>query len=117
MSEENILFIGGFPVSQLCMVAINAIRANPTFPRDTGRLADMATHIGTNSMEIAFNEKIADYIPYLEYGTGPHEIPNAFGRGATVRHPGSRKHVGFIERAADDACEAIARVLNGKIIY
>jgi hypothetical protein len=27
---------------------------------------------------------------YVEYGTRPHLIPNAFGWGITVRHPGTR---------------------------
>lgn len=27
---------------------------------------------------------------YVEYGTRPHDIPNAFGWGITVRHPGTQ---------------------------
>lgn len=31
----------------------------------------------------------ADVPAYVEYGTRPHEIPNAFGWGITVHHPGT----------------------------
>jgi hypothetical protein len=36
---------------------------------------------------------------YVEYGTRPHDIPNAFGWGITVRHPGTRAQP-FIRPAA-----------------
>lgn len=71
-----------------------------------------------NHYSIVFNEKVADYIPYLEKGTRPHDIPNSFGLGDLPNpytkvppfgvggrfngkfHPGSTKHVGFIEKQA-----------------
>lgn len=31
----------------------------------------------------------ADYGADVEYGTQPHDIPNAWGRGITVHHPGT----------------------------
>lgn len=32
----------------------------------------------------------ADAPAYVEYGTRPHDIPNAFGWGFTAHHPGTR---------------------------
>lgn len=99
MTDSNILFINGFLVEQLCSVALEEIRSNPSFPYRTGNLRQHATYVGTNSMEIVFDEVKAPYIKYLEYGTAK-----------------STKHVGFIERAVEDACNGIARVINGQII-
>lgn len=96
---------------------LSKIRSNPKFPFDTGHLKWDATYMmPTNKgFEIIFDGQIAPYIDFLEYGTGPHKILNGFGRGITIFHPGSTKHVGFISnRAVDDACEFLCGKLNGK---
>ena len=30
------------------------------------------------------------HTPHVEFGTRPHTIPNAFGKGITVNHPGTK---------------------------
>ena len=78
------------------------------FPFKSGHLRNDATEgrIWKKGVyRIHFDSKVAPYIPYLEEGTGPHDIPKAFGRplpfGIGGRfngkfHPGSTKHKGFI---------------------
>jgi len=62
-------------------------------PVDTGYLH---THIhpnATNTRVIASGAGIppdADAPAYVEFGTRPHDIHNAFGWGITVRHPGTQ---------------------------
>lgn len=62
-------------------------------PVDTGYLH---THIDPNADHtrvIASGAGMppnADAPAYVEYGTRPHDIPNAFGWGITVHHPGTR---------------------------
>lgn len=80
----------------------NAVSNNPLFPvapQFGGNLKNNASYVevGGGEWKIVFDDRIAEYIPYLEYGTAPHLIPNAFGLGITVMHPGSKKHKGFIE--------------------
>lgn len=80
----------------------NAVSNNPQFPvapQFGGNLKNNASYVevGGGEWKIIFDDSIAHYIPYLEYGTQPHLIPNAFGRGITVLHPGSQKHKKFIE--------------------
>lgn len=84
------------------------IKSADWFPFRTGFLKFHATSgelISADTYRITFDDSIADYIPYLEEGTGPHNIPKAFGRalpfGTKGRfdgkfHPGSTKHKGFI---------------------
>jgi len=62
-------------------------------PVDTGYLS---THIWPNhdsSRVIASGAGMppnADAPAYVEYGTRPHDIPNAFGWGFTAHHPGTQ---------------------------
>lgn len=84
------------------------IKSAPWFPYKTGNLKFHATGgylEDSNTYRIFFNSAIAPYVQYLEEGTGPHNIPRAFGRdlpfGMSGRfdgkfHPGSTKHKGFI---------------------
>ncbi len=82
--------------------ALNAVRSNPSFPYRTGHLKWNATYKEnlSDGFRIVFNGKLANYIDFLEYGTGPHLIINGFGRGIPIMHPGSKKHVGFISQQA-----------------
>jgi len=83
------------------------------FPLKTGNLRDNAVSVRrvSSGTEILFSSVKAPHIDYLEYGTGPHDIPGAFGRPlpfgfggrfAGFFHPGSRIHVWFISRKAVD---------------
>jgi len=106
------------------------IKRQTWFPYKTGNLkfnATKGTLINTNVYNINFDGTIAPYIQYLEEGTDPHNIFNAFG--GTVNpdgswnywqpykdgvkfpfgiggrfngkfHPGSHKHEGFISNKA-----------------
>ena len=93
----------------------NAVVNNLSFPVAAhlgGNLKFNASYIevGGGEWKIVFDETIAHYIPYLEYGTEPHLIHNAFGMGITVMHPGSKKHKGFIEKGVVD--KVIATIIE-----
>jgi hypothetical protein len=62
-------------------------RAQAGAPVDTGTLASsITTDLGHLSFEVGPEVEYGDY---LEQGTtGPYVIPNAFGRGGYVMHPG-----------------------------
>lgn len=98
----------------------NSVTLNPKFPiaeKMGGNLKFRATKpiIGGNEWKIVIDGNIADYVDYLEFGTYPHLIPNAFGRGITVLHPGSQKHKGFIERGMFDIMlRTVVRELKGQ---
>ena len=82
------------------------------FPFKSGHLRNDATEgrmWQPNTYRIHFDSTIAPYVTYLEEGTGPHDIPMAFGRplpfGIGGRfdgkfHPGSNTHKGFISNRA-----------------
>ena len=92
--------------------AMRQIKASAWFPLKTGKLRDSAVYqtpvismFGASVSTITFDSAVAPYIPYLQEGTSPHDIPHAFGRplpfGIGGRfegkfHPGSHKHDGFI---------------------
>ena len=116
------------------------------FPYKTGKLKFHAT-IGTmwtpNVYRIHFDSTIAPYVTYLEEGTKPHNIPNAFGfesPGKKVRlkngqikfipipgfgvggrfdgmfHPGSMKHKDFIKRdCVNSIVDYISKRWNGLV--
>jgi hypothetical protein len=96
--------INGLTVSYLAIGTIGAIKANPTFPYDTGHLMHDATYIGETTMSgfnIVFDDYKAHYIKFLEEGTVL-----------------STKHVGFIEdRATNDAMNFICQKTGGRIVY
>lgn len=111
-------------VAEVTDFALKSIRAAAWFPVKTGRLRDQATYQGTmpswqgvSASCIVFDASIAPYVGFLERGTGPHDIPRAFGyplpfgiggRFAGKFHPGSYKHQGFISfRAFPLAAEAV----------
>lgn len=91
------------------------------FPHRTGNLRNNATKVDSNDtggFDIWFDEQIAPYVDYLEFGTNPHFIPFAFGRNEIVFHPGSDKHKGFIEhKSSKKVADVVAKLLNGKVKY
>lgn len=81
----------------------NSVLLNPKFPiakKFGGNLKYRATsvQVGGNEWAVQISKGLAPYVDYLEYGTEPHLIQNAFGMGITVLHPGSKKHKGFISK-------------------
>lgn len=98
------------------------------FPYKTGHLKFDATSgklLNSTTYVITFDSSIAEYIPYLEEGTDPHNIPRAFGRdlpfGTSGRfngkfHPGSTKHVGFIkDKSVNAIVDYFVNRFNGEI--
>jgi hypothetical protein len=114
------------------------------FPYKTGKLKFEATSGSMwteNSYRIHFSSSIAPYVVFLEEGTDPHDIPNAFGfanPGRKIRlkngqikfipipgfgiggrfngkfHPGSTKHKGFIkDKSVNTIVEYITSVYGG----
>ena len=100
---------------------LTMIKSSSWFPYKTGKLKFHAT-IGSmftpTCYRIHFASTVAPYVEYLEEGTGPHNIPRAFGRplpfGTSGRfngmfHPGSTKHKDFIKR---DCVNAIVNYIS-----
>ena len=62
-------------------------------PRDTGYLKTHGIEVSPDNRRVtatgAGMPPNADAPAYVEYGTRPHLIPNAFGLGFTVMHPGT----------------------------
>lgn len=91
------------------------IKEQNWFPYHTGHLRDDAvfgfSNIYGDTYCIKFSGEIAPYIQFLEEGTSPHDIPNAFGiegfgiggRFDGKFHPGSTKHKGFISEKSVNA--------------
>lgn len=87
---------------------LQEIKHAPWFPYHSGNLKFNATHGLAYSSElycIHFDSIVAPYVAALEEGSGPHDIPGAFGNPAPFGiggqfngkfHPGSDKHKGFI---------------------
>ena len=87
---------------------LRMIKEATWFPYMTGNLKFNATSgvlLNPNTYLIRFDSTVAPYVQYLEEGTGPHDIPGAFGRPLPFGiggqfdgkfHPGSTKHKGFI---------------------
>lgn len=90
------------------------IRKDNLIPYDTGNLSrnvkatTRTTKSGIEEIRITLSgaKSKVPYAVYLEEGTSPHDIPNAFGRGEMFGiggrfdgkfHPGSTKHKNFIE--------------------
>ena len=108
---------------------LNRIKSQTWFPFRTGNLKFHATKgmmVNPTTYRIQFDDSIAPYIDYLEYGTSAHNIPRAFGRplpfGTSGRfdgkfHPGSTKHKGFIsEKCVDEITNYIAKKLKGRVV-
>ena len=107
---------------------LRTIKSASFFPYKTGHLRDDATSgdmINSTTYLIKFSGDIAPYLPYLEEGTQPHDIPFAFigkgnwkwwypyndgvpflfgmgGRFGGKFHPGSTKHYHFIQNKVID---------------
>ena len=102
---------------------LERIKRASWFPYRTGNLrnhATMGSMITNDTYCITFDGQVAPYIPYLEEGTKPHDIPKAFGKelpfGIGGRfdgkfHPGSMKHKGFIK---DKSVNAIINYIKTK---
>lgn len=87
----------------------NRIINAPFIPFKTGNLKynGIYGHLASPTIyQINFNGTLVPYLDYLEQGTLPHDIPNAFGFGPNFGiggrfdgkfHPGSTKHMYFIE--------------------
>lgn len=125
---------------------LTMIKNSSFFPYKTGKLKFHAT-FGTmwtpTCYRIHFDSTVAPYVEYLEEGTGPHNIPNAFGfasPGRKVRlkngqikyipipnfgiggrfngmfHPGSTIHKDFIKRDCVNAIvDYISQRWNGEV--
>ena len=107
---------------------VGLIKRASWFPYKTGHLMHDATGgflVNKDTYVIKFSSSIAEYIPYLEEGTGPHNIPKAFGRplpfGTYGRfdgkfHPGSNKHKGFIkDKSVNAIVDYIAKRYKGVV--
>ncbi len=90
------------------------IKYDPVLPVDTGWLK---RHImvtpKNNQIKVFLSGSKVRYAVYLQEGTSPHDIPNAFGRGQSFGiggkfegkfHPGSTKHKNFIENVLVKDC-------------
>lgn len=107
-------------VHKIARTCYRSILYAPWFPVKTGRLRDTAVSlrpgpklINSSSYQIVFDGSIAPYVGFLEEGTGPHDIPRAFGyplpfgiggRFGGKFHPGSVKHKGFISNKSVSLC-------------
>ena len=62
-------------------------------PRDTGFLKGHGIVVSPDNSRVtaigAGMPPNPDAPAYVEFGTRPHDIPNAFGLGITVQHPGT----------------------------
>ena len=119
-------YISAALVGNACLTHIKSM---PWFPYKTGNLKYNATRgeeLSPRVYRITFDSIVAPYIPYLEEGTGPHNIPKAFGKplpfGTSGRfngmfHPGSTKHKGFIsEKAVNAIVNYICYTYGGQVI-
>ena len=118
--------MGRINLQQIGNDVLRQIKRATWFPYKSGNLKFHATRgmlVSPNCYEIVFDPTIAPYIDALEYGTGPHNIPRAFGRplpfGTSGRfngkfHSGSDKHKGFIsEKSVDLAVSYIQARVSG----
>ena len=117
-----------FNLEQIGIEVTNLIKNASWFPFRSGKLKFHATsgmmHTDT-TFRIHFSSTVAPYVEYLEEGTGPHDIPGAFGKplpfGIGGRfdgkfHPGSTKHKGFISQKAVGAIvDYIATKYQGEV--
>lgn len=103
-------------------IILATIKNDPLLPKDTGYLRDniiSEVHYYKQEVIIQIPGSKVKYAQYLQNGTGPHDIPHAFGYGSkrpsrrnpyTGRipygkggrfngkwHPGSTKHAGFVD--------------------
>lgn len=118
---------------------VELIKRQKWFPvaKHSGWLRDHATFgemVADDTYCITFSNQIAkknpngngaEYVTYLEEGTQPHDIPNAFGRALPFGiggrfdgkfHPGSQKHKGFIsDKSVNTIIKYICKKYNGEL--
>lgn len=117
-----------FNLEQVGIVVTNMIKRASWFPYKSGKLKFSATQgamYDSQTFRIHFDSSVAPYVEYLEEGTGPHDIPGAFGRkvpfGIGGRfdgkfHPGSTKHKGFIgEKSVRTIVDYISTLYGGMV--
>ena len=117
-----------FNLEQAGIEVTNLIKRASWFPYKSGTLKFNATQgsmYSDTAFRIHFDSSVAPYIEYLEEGTGPHNIPHAFGRklpfGTRGRfngkfHPGSDKYKGFIsDKCVGAIVEYIASKYEGQV--
>lgn len=115
------IYIGAFGEQML-----RELKKQPFFPFKTGHLKFHATKgelVEEDVYCITFDGTIAPYVEYLEEGTRPHDIPNAFGKGKEFGiggrfsgkfHPGSTKHKDFIKvKSVDYIIKRICSLYGG----
>lgn len=117
-----------FELEQVGEACVAMIKKASWFPYRSGNLKFHATSGSMYSADvyrIHFDGTVAPYVKWLEEGTGPHDIPGAFGKpqpfGIGGRfdgkfHPGSARHKGFIsERCVAEIVGYIASKYEGEV--
>lgn len=111
-----------------CDEVLYLIKRASWFPYKSGNLKFHATQgvmLTSDTYMIHFDSTIAPYVEYLEEGTGPHNIPRAFGRplpfGTKGKfngkfHPGSTKHQNFIkEKCVNEIINFFSSKYNAEV--
>lgn len=117
-----------FNIQQEGDIILENIKRQSWFPYRTGKLKFHATSgalINANTYRIKFDSTVAPYVSFLEEGTAPHDIPQAFGKplpfGIGGRfngkfHPGSTKHKDFIKvKCVNEIVNYIAVRFKGSV--
>lgn len=101
-----------------------AFKGSSIFPYDTGNLKKYTHYFRTqDGYCIKINSVYAPYAEALENGSKPHDIPNSFGRGYNYGiggrfdgyfHPGSTKHMNFIEQLIETTIIPYYESMNDK---
>lgn len=95
--------IGRTTLRDIARDTVADVKRNPRgFKHRTGALKRSLKRrfIRTSSGRIVEVAAHADHAKPLSSGSRPHAIPNAFGRGFTVLHPGTKPTL-FLKRAAE----------------
>lgn len=77
------------------------------FPIKTGKLQRKASklkQVNHNVWKIYFDARISPYVSFLEDGTDPFIMFNAFGRGIVCYNPGQSKWRHFIQDGVVNDC-------------
>lgn len=104
------------------------VKNSSWFPFKSGNLKYHATTgamYDSHTYRLHFSSIVAPYLPFLEEGTKPHDIPRAFGydlpfgiggRFDGKFHSGSTKHQGFIrDKAMRTIVDFIATTYQGEV--
>ena len=119
-----------FNLEQVGNDLLTLIKMSSWFPYKTGKLKFQATSgfmQTSTTYRIHFSSVLAPYVEYLEEGTRPHDIPNAFGKGFDFGiggrfdgkfHPGSTKHQGFIkDKCVNAIINYITTRFDGEVVW